>query len=494
MTLALAALIVAFLVSIPVERATAIRDAPWPSAASLPARLGFVALLCLFWLGIFLRPALAGFAVVTTLAVMTAISVRKRQLVAEPLVFSDFGLLRLVVRHPDLYYLGFFADPRFIAAAFVFLCGLGLWLWWEPTILPWPAGIALAAAALGVVAALWWLARRPAFGEALRRLVPEPDVERQVGRWGLLTTLSVHALRWRYETLRPFATPATGDIGVGAPDLVVVVQLESFTDPARSGLPALPLPGLVRARELARLHGPVAVPAHGAFTMRSEYGLLTGLSGAASGFRQYDPYLSSAGTTPRTLATDLGARGYRTLFIHPFRAGFFNRETVMPRLGFTEFLWEDDFPDAERVGPYVGDRALAARILAEAELGRGRPQLIMAVTMENHGPWSAGRLLDEPDPTRQYLRHLANSDAAIADLVEGLSGWEGRALLCLFGDHPPILPAIDQSRPPETEYALLELGRDATSTPPVHRPLAIDELGRILLALSRGGTVAAPTA
>lgn len=493
MTVALGALAFVFLLSLAIERAAAAREAPRIAPSACPARLGLAAVLHLFWLGVFLRPGLAGFAALTTIAVVTAISVRKRQLVAEPLVFSDFGLLRLVLRHPDLYYLGFFSDARFIAGALAFAAGLGLWLWLEPPSLSWPAGLLLALSVLGSIGLLWSLAGQAAFRDALGRLVPGPELERHVGRWGLLLTLAAYGLRWRGETLRPSAAETAEDPFPDGPDLVVVLQLESFVDPARSGLPPLPLPGLDRARALSRVHGPLAVPAHGAFTMRSEYAVLTGLSGAQSGFRQFDPYLSSAASTPPTLATRLTARGYRTLFIHPFRASFFNRETVMPRLGFAETLWEEDFAGAERVGPYVGDRALAQRILAESQRG-DRPQLIMAVSMENHGPWSAGRLADEPDPTRQYLRHLANGDAAIAMLIDGLSSRNGCALLCVYGDHPPILPGIDLARPPETEYVVMELGRGAPAPTTEHRQLAVDGLGRLLLALSRGGRGEVPPA
>ncbi len=481
--------VVAFLAGIAIERYAAIPPMRGLSLAALPARIAAFAVLALFWLGVWDRPILAAFACVVTLAVMTAISVMKRRLVDEPVVFSDFALLRLVVRHPDLYYTGFMAKPPFIAAAIVFAAAVATWLWAEPAWLAWWGALALVASVLAFITTVWWVAALPRPARLLARWVPEPAVEVHVGRWGLLLTVVAYALRWRGQARH--APVAADDLPSGltearslAPDRVVVVQLESFVDPPRLWAGEPGLPGLARARGLALHHGPLRVPAHGAFTMRSEYAVLTGLSRTELGFRYLDPYLSTRDRVPPTLASRLAVRGFATAFLHPFRAGFFDRVRVMPRLGFARLLYEEDFAGAERFGPYVSDAALVARVLDES--GRsGGPTLVVAVTMENHGPWSAGRLAHEPDPTRQYGLHLANADRAITTLIDALASRPERTLLCLFGDHPPILPGIVAAAQPETDYAVLLLGggsRVDASTEA--RPLAAYELGRLLMRLS----------
>lgn len=499
MSIALASCLVAFIAGLGIERLAAAAGSPALSARALPARFLVFAILYLFWLGVWGRPILAGVACLVTLAVMTGISIRKRQLVGEPLGFSDFGLLQLIVQHPDLYYTEFMAKPPFLAGATAFLTAVGLWLWLEPAyrVLSAPASVLLIAAVLAGLALLWRVATVSAIADPLRAIVPAPALDEHVARWGLLTTLVAYALRWRSETALPYAEPISAPPGPGAPldpDLAVIVQFESFLDPARIGLSGMPLPGLARARALALQHGPLRVPAHGAFTMRSEHAVLTGLSPVDLGFRSFDPYLGRRGPVPSSLPRRLAERGFRTVFMHPFRANFFGRDAVIPRLGFQDIRFEDDFEGAERFGPYVSDRAMAERILAEAARTEDGPALIAAVTMENHGPWSTGRLAEEPDPTRQYLRHLANADAAISLLIDGLSARGGRTLLCIFGDHPPILPGLVPSATPETDYAVLAFGAAASAEPSQPHPISADELGRLLMGLCGVSALPRPNA
>lgn len=488
MTGALLAVAAAFGASVAAERRAARPEAPPDAWAALPARAALFGMLYLAWLGAWNRPYLAALASAVTVGAHVFISNRKRELVREPLVFSDYGLLRLVWRHPDLYYTEFMARPPFLLGAAAFVVALGSWFWLEPSLLPAGFSLVLLLGVLALASGATVLARHPTVVAWGARLLPYPDLERDVGRWGLLLTLAAYALRWRAETAcppregRPGLPPDLADEASVHPIQVIVVQLESFVDPPRLWAAEQALPGLARTRALAWLHGPLAVPAHGAFTMRSEYAVLTGLAPEDLGFRRFDPYLSTRGATPPTLASRLKARGFSTIFLHPFRAAFFDRARVVPRFGFDRLLFEENFPDEERYGPYVSDAALARRILAET--AGGAPALAFAVTMENHGPWLAGRLADEPDPVRQYRRHLAHSDEAITILIEGLSRREGRTLLCLYGDHTPILPGLTGSEPSETDYAVLLLGRDAPAAAPRERRLAAHELGRVLARLS----------
>ena len=487
MVLAVLFCLLAFAASVAVERLAVLPGGKRPSLRAMPWRLAAFTTLYLFWLGIWGRPVLAALACLITVAVLTAISIRKRELVGEPLAFSDFGLIEMIVRHPDLYYTDFLAKPPFLLGAASFLAALGTWLWLEPayTVLSPLGSAAVVVLVLGGIAALWWAAGRPPLSLLMGRLLPHPDPEEHIARWGLLLTLVSYALRWRGEVAAPYLADSQdrAEPAPLGPDLIIVIQFESFLDPERAGLSDAALPGLSRARDLSLLHGPLRVPACGAFTMRTEHAVLTGLSDADLGFRAFDPYLARRGPAPTSLAHRLKARGFETVFMHPFRSGFFGRAKVVPRLGFDRLLFEDDFAGAERFGPYVSDRAMMRAILAEADRPP-LPRLITAITMENHGPWTAGRLEGETDPTRQYLRHLGNADEAIGLLLDGLLQRRGRTLLCFFGDHPPILPGLPPTRAAETDYALLfiEDGRPLTSGSAER--LSADALGRLVASLS----------
>jgi hypothetical protein len=239
-------------------------------------------------------------------------------------------------------------------------------------------------------------------------------------------------------------------------------------------------------RSRAAQYGRLRVPAHGAYTMRTEHAVLTGRDAASLGFGVFDPYLSTGGHEPTSLARLASAAGYETAFIHPFHRDFFQRAQVMRAFGFRRLVMENDFVGAPRIGPYVGDVALGARILSEVRDRQG-PLLVFSVTMENHGPWKPGRLPGIDDPLAQYLHHVAHTGRMVEDLVAGLAGT--RATLCVFGDHAPALPTC---RPgfgdTTTDYAIFRFGQDGAATP-ARVDLKADALGRLLRDTMSGVSV-----
>ena len=454
-----------------------------PSAAGLAGRLLAFGWLYGFWLSLWGEPGRAAFGALCTIGVMAGISTAKRLILGEPLAFSDLGLVPLVLRFPRLYLLE--GAGLWIFRAVVLGC-VALVVLTQPSV-PALSAVQRIAVLAGTALLLLGLPRLAAIGPlaaALRARLPRPDADRSIRRHGLLLWMILGWLRWAGDRTRAGAAlPHDGPDAPLGPDLVVVVQLESFVDPVRAFGAAEPLPGLARARARALAHGPLAVPAYGAFTMRTEHAVLTGLSDEELGFRRLDPYLARRGPAPPTLATRLAATGWHTLFMHPFPARFFGRDRVVPRLGFAESHFLDRFAECRRIGPYVSDVDFARRIVAEAAASR-RPTLIAAVTMENHGPFSPHRGIGPTEDAAQHGFHLRNTDAAIDVLVEGLAALPRRVLLCLWGDHPPILKGFPAGPPPVTDYAVLLLGKDTPpAAPSPARPLSADALGRLLQRL-----------
>ncbi|MBE7211228.1 MAG: LTA synthase family protein, partial [Gluconacetobacter diazotrophicus] len=325
---------------------------------------------------------------------------------------------------------------------------------------PRMVGAGLMVASLGVVK----LARRGPWAV----LAAEPDLAGDVRRHGLLAALSLYPLRRRGEApLRPLAF-GEADRGEEAP-LVVVVQCESFADPGwmrwPAGVAAPPLPGLDAARARAHRSGRLAVSGFGAYTMRTEYGVLFGRGEAELGFRRFDPFLSvgaaeRGSALPRRLPN---GKQRPAVFVHPHALGFYGRDRLMPAIGFDRVIGEDGFGNAPLRGPHVADAALGDVLegLLDRRDGEGAPRLVYAVTIENHGPWRAGRLPGSPDGLGAWFEHLRAGDALLSRLVERLERDGRRAVLCFFGDHRPSIPGAVRPGPDrDTPFVLMRFGWD----------------------------------
>ncbi|MCJ2138827.1 LTA synthase family protein [Methylobacterium sp. E-066] len=443
--------------------------------------LGYL-LILLFWFVFSWRPWLAGLTCVVSVAALIYVSRAKRSVIGEPLLFSDFVLLPQVPRHPQLYYIPPLWDPRISVPVVLTLIATVIWYRTEPSVLP-DAPIPRIAALVGLPLALWLLVRaasRPPLAGLIARWFPEPDLEADVARVGLPASLLGYTARALAGSAPvpevPTLPPGPGD------DVVVVIQLESFIDPERLGGPTLPAMELFHTH--AAQYGRLRVPAHGAYTMRSEHAVLTGRPSDSLGFGRYDPYTSRSGDEPTSLARLAGSRGYETLFLHPFHRDFFRRAQVMQAFGFTDLVMGEAFEAAPRVGPYVGDVALGERLLEEVR-GRRTPLFLFCVTMENHGPWKPGRLPGIDDPEAQYLHHVVNTGRMIETLVAGLETVardRGQSItLCVFGDHAPSLPTCKPGFGGQaTDYALFRFG--GTPVPPRRLDITADALGRDLRA------------
>ena len=164
--------------------------------------------------------------------------------------------------------------------------------------------------------------------------------------------------------------------------------------------------------------------------------------------------------------------------MHPFDRRFYRRDRAMPALGFDEFLGRETL-GGSRTPPYMSDPDLARhalRVLDEV----GPRSLIFAVTMGNHGPWPR-----KGAEMACYLDGLAQSDAMLRILIDGLEQRRADAVLGFYGDHLPSLPrsfaalGFDDWR---SDYAIWTQGGE-----PHRQDLAAHELGRLVayLALAR---------
>ncbi len=411
--------------------------------------------------------SVAGVAILV--AAMSLISNIKRKVLGEPLVFSDFALIGAIFRHPQFYVSALRPWQVVVLAGGLGGLGVTLTLLSNSVIVPRLGGAVLASAAwAGMAAALSHLRRRG--------FAAVPDPEEDVARLGLVPCLLAH---WR--TWSASAHPPPCDlppIAGGSRQLVVIVQCESFTDPTDLfGDPALALPGLERARAMAWQTGRLEVSGFGAYTMRTEYGVLFGRAEEQLGMRRFDPFLTAAGDASWALPNRLDPHAWDRLFVHPHDMRFYGRDRTMPASGFSELVGEEFFaPPGPGEGRYVTDAAITDRLLELAQDGGGA-RLIYAVTIENHGPWppeqGEGMRVIAP-----YLRLLAHSDAMLSRLIDELPRLGRPVTLCFFGDHRPSIPgASEPGKGRHTPYVLLRFTADGTPVPRTEPEVALTPAG-----------------
>lgn len=405
-------------------------------------------------------------ALALTLALQMLLAVAsnaKYAMLGEPLVFADLALFGAIFRHPQFYLSAVAIWQRVVAAiAAIVLLGVLAWLS-SPHLIPHLAGLPVLALGLGVLALLLR-------GGAAARLVPQPDLEADLHRLGLYPTLLLYWLRWR-DSRDPAVCPDTVINAAGdAPELLVLIQCESFADPVElfgdpNQFADLTLPGLAAARRDAWQWGNLEVSGFGAYTMRTEYGVLFGREEEALGFRRYNPFLTALGEASYALPARLG-KSWRSAFVHPHDMRFYGRNRIMPAGGFAELVGEDRFaPPAPGEGRYVTDAAMTDEIVALAAAAQG-PTMVYAVTIENHGPWASDGTPGGANLVPGYLRLVRKGDAMLADLTRRLGELGKPALLVFFGDHRPSIPgAAIPGGDRHTPYVMVRLDASGRIVP-----------------------------
>ncbi|MBY5926533.1 MULTISPECIES: LTA synthase family protein [unclassified Halomonas] len=383
----------------------------------------------------------------------------------EPFLVQDFDYFLDAIRHPRLY-VPFFGIGLAIAASVSGALAFAAFLWFEPAL-----SDSVGASGLVAMVAILGLNGVGLLGHALPRLSqitlnPVQDLKRH----GLFGFFWAYA-RYPRRQIDPSSTPECfrrPDSLPGADALphLVVVQSESFFDP-RQWQPALHgsvLDGWDRLCAESAVQGRLEVPAWGANTVRSEAAFLTGLSGAALGMHQFNPYRQLARQPVPNLVRSLKRSGYRTVAVHPYPASFYLRHKVMPHMGFDDFITLDAFDDdqpaegrqGDRDGQYIADAVLASKVDELLQASIDQPLMVFVITMENHGPLHLERpdaawrdklppplatSLDERgrNELAVYLRHLANADSMASTLANSLIRQDRQGILCFYGDHVPIM-------------------------------------------------------
>lgn len=243
---------------------------------------------------------------------------------------------------------------------------------------------------------------------------------------------------------------------------IIMVMNEAFSD--LSDAPAFtytaendPLPNLHALQNDPNcISGHVVVPGFAGGTANTEFDVLTGMQTTAlsatttSAFRAVNRNLDS-------LYRVLGADGYRTSFLHPGDAWFYNRENVYGWFGAEETQFVEEMEGLEYKGRWVTDDYLAGLIEKQFEAAAANGQTLFnyTTTIQNHMSYTADKygpdyvyppvetsatLSDEVSTLLSvYIEGARDADAMLGRLRAYFAAQEDPVVLAFFGDHLPYL-------------------------------------------------------
>lgn len=196
------------------------------------------------------------------------------------------------------------------------------------------------------------------------------------------------------------------------------------------------------------LKGSLYVSTFGGRTANTEFEFLTGNSIASfpAGVVPYQSYdLAGVGN----LADILKQYGYAATAVHPENKGNWGRLRAYASMGFDEFLGIDDFHDAKWIRNHISDESSFEKLIALYEQQEGR-QFLFNVTMQNHSGYNIEEMsgyelvnLKEEwagyTDVETYLTLIRESDKAIKELIDYFRDVEEPVMICIFGDHLPMV-------------------------------------------------------
>ena len=236
--------------------------------------------------------------------------------------------------------------------------------------------------------------------------------------------------------------------GAIVPDDILVIMNESWADLSCAGDFETNIPYNEFYTNLTEntIKGTACVSIYGGNTPQSEYEFLTGntISFLPSGAIAYNLYIKK--DTP-SLVSQLSEQGYECIAMHPEKATNFNRNQVYPRLGFSQFLTEDDFTDVVKIRELCSDQSVYDKMIDLYENKQeGQKLFLYGVTMQNHGGYTyegedftplvqTVGLNKTYDKVNQYLTCMRYTDEALENLIGYFSDVDEHVMIVMFGDH-----------------------------------------------------------
>lgn len=203
------------------------------------------------------------------------------------------------------------------------------------------------------------------------------------------------------------------------------------------------------------VRGNLFVEILGGLTAQTEFEVLTGdtlafLSPTAI------PYQLEVNHDMYSLARILKEQGYQTMAVHPSGAGAWCRDNVYDYFGFDAFIDVNHFQVPPQIfRSYISDECNFNEIIWRYEhRDREKPFFLFNVTIQNHGGYY--HEIDTPIKLEKvgntvkddyeflcgaetYLNAIKVTDEAFEDFLAYFAKVEEPTIICMFGDHQPLL-------------------------------------------------------
>jgi phosphoglycerol transferase MdoB-like AlkP superfamily enzyme len=438
------------------------------------AKIPVIALVYAGFFAISWRPLYGAQGAISFFVIFTGISRAKFQFIREPLVFSDIALVVDVFKYKEIFYASSLNVVFWIIALSYVFGVSGLYMYFEPSILPDSNGflwvLVMLAVAFGPWLALFSRIVSDPVCRFTQKVLGKVDVKKDTVRFGTFSSVVFHFVIWVGVKREAIVTQLSERLisvlhelwehGDDEP-LIVVWQSESFIDLRHFGVESVKLPNLDRLREQAAQWGRMTSVFEGGYTLRTEFAVLSGLLPENVHIDASYPYLRASHYKDVVWPARLKKVGWKTQFIHPYDRTFFLRHKAMPQLGFDRMIMLDEFDHRpDRDGPYVSDLALTKSVIRAIDEEGTAKNFVFVASMANHGPWEPGRCGDLTDPVEIYSELLMRADHALGNLAHHLDRLDRPVWLLFYGDHAPLLKAFADPFPdPRTDYIVVPLGR-----------------------------------
>ena len=173
----------------------------------------------------------------------------------------------------------------------------------------------------------------------------------------------------------------------------------------------------------------------------------------------------------QSIASIAKDNGFNTYVIHPFNSGMYKRNISLPKLGYDNLIFEDDFEFREHDDnrQYINDRSSYKEALKAIKNSK-EPAMISLITMQNHAGYGddyesynykvadaprAGDnrskfTSDEKSQVETYLETLHNSDYYLGEFISELEKSDEKTVVLFYGDHSPgIFARVNDSKSKE---------------------------------------------